>query len=40
LPSISDFDFRDEKLSRTIFIIIRDELVEHIISATKRSLAI
>jgi nitrogen regulatory protein PII len=36
MPSLSDFDDRDEKLSRTIFIIIRDELVEHIISATEK----
>ena len=36
MPSLSDFDDRDEKLSRTIFIIIRDEWVEHIISATER----
>jgi nitrogen regulatory protein PII len=36
MPSLSDFDDRDEKLSRTIFIIIRDELVEQIISATEK----
>jgi nitrogen regulatory protein PII len=36
MPSLSDFDDHDEKLSRTIFIIIRDELVEHIISATEK----
>jgi nitrogen regulatory protein PII len=36
MPSLSDFDDRDEKLSRTIFIIIRDGLVEHIISATEK----
>jgi nitrogen regulatory protein P-II 1 len=36
MPSLSDFDDRDEKLSRTLFIVIRDELVESIISATER----
>jgi nitrogen regulatory protein P-II 1 len=36
MPSLSDFDDRDQKLSRTIFIIIRDELVGQIISATER----
>ena len=36
MPSLSDFDNRDEKLSRTIFIILRDELVGHIISATEK----
>ena len=36
MPSLSDFDDRDEKLSRTIFIILRDELVGQIISATEK----
>ena len=36
MPTLSDFDDCDEKLSRTIFIIIRDGLVEHIISATEK----
>ena len=36
MPSLSDFDGRDEKLSRTIFIILRDELVGQIISATEK----
>ena len=36
MPSLSDFDDRDEKLSRTIFVIIHDELVGQIISATER----
>ena len=27
MPTLSDFDDCDEKLSRTIFIILRDELV-------------
>ena len=36
MPSLSDFVDRDEKLSRTIFIIIRDELVGQIISATEK----
>ena len=36
MPTLSDFDDRDEKLSRTIFIIIRDELVGQIISATEK----
>jgi hypothetical protein len=36
MPSLSDFDERDEKLSRTIFVILRDELVGQIISATEK----
>lgn len=36
MPSLSDFYESDEKLSRTIFIILREELVEHIISATEK----
>ena len=36
MPSLSDFYDHDEKLSRTIFTILRDELVEHIISATEK----
>jgi nitrogen regulatory protein PII len=36
MPTLSDFDDCDEKLSRTIFIILRDELVEQIIFATEK----
>ncbi len=36
MPSLSDFYDRDEELSRTIFTILREELVEHIISATEK----
>ena len=36
MPSLSDFYNRDEKLSRTIFTILRDELVGQIISATEK----
>ena len=36
MPTLSDFDDCDEKLSRTIFIILRDELVKQIIFATEK----
>ena len=36
MPSLSDFYDNDQKLSRTMFTIIRDELVGDIISATEK----
>ncbi|MGD0879695.1 MAG: hypothetical protein ABSA01_16315 [Anaerolineales bacterium] len=36
MPSLSDFYGNDQELSRTIFTIIRDELVGYIISATEK----
>jgi len=34
MPSISDFYVHDEEMSRTIFTIVHDEMVEKIISVT------
>ena len=36
MPSLSDFYGNDQGLSRTMFTIIRDELVGYIISATEK----
>lgn len=36
MPSISDFYVHDEEMSRTIFTIVRDEMVEKIISVTEQ----
>jgi len=36
MPSLSDFYDNDQELSRTLFTIIRDELVGQIISATEK----
>jgi nitrogen regulatory protein P-II 1 len=36
MPSLSDFYDRDEKLSRTIFTVIRDDLVERIVAVTEK----
>jgi nitrogen regulatory protein P-II 1 len=36
MPSLSDFYDHDEKLSRTIFTILRDDLAGQIISATEK----
>ena len=36
MPSLSDFYDRDEKLSRTIFTVIQDELVERIVAVTEK----
>ena len=36
MPSLSDFFVQSENLSRTIFTIIHDELVERILAVTER----
>lgn len=36
MPSISDFYVHDEEMSRTIFTIVHDEMVEKIISVTEQ----
>jgi nitrogen regulatory protein P-II 1 len=36
MPSLSDFFVQNEELSRTIFTIIRDDLVETIITVTEK----
>ena len=36
MPSLSDFYAQNEELSRTIFSVVNDDLVEKIIAATER----
>ena len=36
MPSLSDFYIQNEELSRTIFTIIQEELVDRIISVTEK----
>jgi nitrogen regulatory protein P-II 1 len=36
MPSLSDFYVQSEELSRTIFTIINDDLVEHMIAVTEQ----
>jgi nitrogen regulatory protein P-II 1 len=36
MPSLSDFFTQSEELSRTVFTIIHDDVVEHIIRATEQ----